>query len=511
MHDSVGLTEIILNLPMNFVPLVNKIEKAGNRLPPPAILFFYLCITVFLFSLIASLFSLSAQHPITGENIFAVNLLSQTGLHKILTQTVSNFVQFAPVGTVLVAILGLGIAEKSGLIDTLLKLGVNRAPQQYLTFIVVMAGILSNIAMDSGYVVLIPLAAIVFKNAGLPPLAGIAAAFAGVSGGFSANLLIGPVDTILAGISTESAQIVKPLYEVSATANYYFMIASTILVAVIGTLVTNKIILPKLGGTQANELVEQEAISLEKIKALKWVGGFTLLFVSLILVALIPESGILRHPEKTDILQSPFIRGIVTLIAVYAAVCGIIFGKVSGSFKNDSDITEAMDSTMSAMGSYLVLMFFAAQFVNYFAWSQIGTILAINGASILTSLNIHSGILLTAFIFIAAFINLFVGSASAKWALLAPVFVPMLLLVGISPEATQVAFRIGDSTTNIITPLMPYFGVVYAFAKQHDKNCGVGTLIAIMLPYSLAFLIGWSGLMLLWFALDLPLGPNAYF
>ncbi len=431
-------------------------------------------------------------------------------MHNILTKTVSNFIQFAPVGSALVAVLGLGIAEKSGLINALLNLGVNRAPRQLLTLIVVLAGVLSNITMDSGYVILIPLAAIVFKNAGLPPLAGIAAAFAGVSGGYSANLLIGPVDPILAGISTESARIVDPDYYVSPAANYYFMAASTLLVALVGTLVTEKVILPKFQYTLERKS-SSEKQSPDVLRGLKWVGIFSIIFVILVLMTTFPENGLLRNPNESEILKSPFIRGIVTLIAFYAAACGIIFGKVAKTFKNNKDINDAMNSTMATMGTYLVLMFFAAQFVNYFAWSQIGTILAIQGASLLTTLNLNSGFLLVIFVFIAAFINLFVGSASAKWALLAPVFVPMLLLIGISPEATQVAFRIGDSSTNIITPLMPYFGVVFAFAQQHDKNCGVGTLIAMMLPYSIAFLLCWSLLLIIWFTIGLPLGPNAYF
>ena len=506
---------------MHLNAILNNIEKAGNRLPPPTILFVYLCILVLLLSYLASLIGLGAVHPVTQENIVAFNLLSQSGVAKILSHTISNFIQFAPVGSALVAILGIGIADKSGLIAALLTRTVSKAPGRLLTFFIVLAGVLSNIAADTGYVVLIPLAAMMAISAGRHPLVGIAAAFAGVSGGYSANLLIGPVDTILAGITQEAAHLTQAGYEVSATSNYYFMLISTVLVALLGTLVTEFIVSPRLesnphsfGKTtpqeKGSESGKTSGANQRENKALKAVGLFTLFFAAIILWGLIPTDGILRG-EGGNILKSPFIKGIVTIISLYAGLCGVIYGKLSGSLSTNESYVKAMDSTVATMASYLVLMFFAAQFVSYFNWSQLGSIIAIGGASMINSLEISSGILLAIFIFIAALINLFIGSASAKWALLAPVFVPMLMLTGISPEATQVAYRIGDSSTNIITPLMPYFGVVIAFVQQHDKNAGVGTMIAMMLPYSIAFLIGWTALLLGWYFLGLPLGPNASF
>ena len=491
---------------------LNRIEALGNRLPHPTLLFVWLCGIVLALSAIAALLGLEARHPTSGEEIHAVNLISAEGLQLILERTVTNFTHFAPLGTVLVAMLGIGVAEHSGLIGTLLRSTVLKAPEKLLTFLVVLTGVLSSIAQDSGYVVLIPLAAIIFQSVGRSPIAGIAAAFAGVSGGFSANLLITPLDAILAGLSTEAAALVDVGYIVSPAANYYFMAVSTLLVALVGTLVTEKIIMPRFAA-DAGEREQPAPLSLAERRGLKAVAVFTLVFVALLLAGLVPEHGVLRGaPDAagvSHILSSPFINGIVTIIAVYSAIAGWLFGRLSGRFASGSEVVMAMESSMAAMASYLVLMFFAAQFVNYFAWSQLGIISAIKGAAVLEALNPSTALLLVCFVVFTALINLLIGSASAKWALLAPVFVPMLMLAGITPEATQVAYRVGDSTTNILTPLMPYFGVVLAFAQKYNRNIGIGTIIATMLPYSVALLICWSVLLTGWILLELPLGPGA--
>jgi len=488
--------------------ILNGIERAGNRLPHPTLMFLYLCGLILLLSAFFAFVGAGATHPVDGRHIAAINLISTAGLHLILEQTVTNFTGFAPVGTVLVAILGIGIAEHSGLISTVLRATVLRAPARMLTFLVVLAGVLSSLAADTGYVVLIPLAALVFQSAGRHPMAGIAAAFAGVSGGYSANLMIGPLDAILAGLSTAAAGLVDPDYRVSAAGNYYFIFCSTFLIAGVGTWVTESIISPRLGSAPS-KAVESALIGAGERRGLAAVGLLTLLTLGLLIWGLLPASGVLRDPVSGSILRSPFINGIVTIIALYAGVAGWLFGAVSGRFVGAGDAIQGMEASMTTMAGYLVLMFFAAQFVSYFNWSQLGIIAAIKGSELLRAVNPGSALLLISFVLLSALINLFIGSASAKWALLAPVFVPMLLLSGISPEATQVAYRIGDSSTNIITPLMPYFGVVVAFARKYDADIGIGTLVATMLPYSLFFLLSWSGLLALWVLLDIPLGPGA--
>lgn len=483
------------------------IESAGNRLPHPTALFIYMSLGVLVLSWFLQLLEVSAIHPVSQAPIAVNNLLSQSGLQKILENTVSNFTQFAPVGTVLVAMLGLGIAEKSGLLAALLKRMVGESKGKLLTATVVFTGVMSSLAADAGYVVLIPIAGLVFNAAGKHPIAGMAAAFAGVSGGYSANLLIGPVDAILAGLSTEASKLVEPDREVGVLANYYFIIASTLFITAAGTWVTEKVTLKALPHWQPSGQNQSYGLSTQERLGLKRSALMAVIFCGIILLGLLPENGLLRNPETGSITRSPFISGIVTLISLLAALCGWAYGTAQQHYKEKGSIVADMEATMATMASYLVLMFFAAQFVNYFAWSNIGLILAIEGARWLQQLSLSPVLLLSLFIFMCAGINLLIGSASAKWSLLAPIFIPMFLLVGIAPEQVQAAYRVGDSSTNIITPLMPYFGVVVAFMQRYQSQLGVGTMISLMLPYSITFLIGWSALFAAWIGLGLSLGP----
>lgn len=490
---------------------LDRIERLGNRLPHPTLLFVWLCGLILLLSALFAWLGVSVAHPLSGDEVVAVNLLSVEGLHRILGESVSNFVRFAPVGSVLVAVMGIGVAERSGLIGVLLRVSILRAPPKLLTFLVALLGVLSSIAMDSGYVVLIPLAGILFHAAGRNPLAGIAVAFAGVSAGFSASLLIVPLDAILAGLTTEAAALVEPGYTVNPAANYYFNVVSTLLVAVVATVVTERIVVPRLGTltTEVEPEVLDRELSAEERRGLRAVGLLTLAVIGWLLWGLIPQNGFLREAGTGSVVSSPFLNGIVTVIAAYGVLAGWLFGRLSGRFDSSRSVIEAMEGSLALMASYLVLMFFAAQFVSYFAWSQLGLISAIRGADLLLALNLGPVPLVIGFVVLIGLINLLLGSASAKWALLAPVFVPMLLLTGITPEATQMAFRVGDSVTNIITPLMPYFGVVVAFAQRYDRNIGIGTIIATMLPYSLWLFVTWSLLLVGWVMLELPPGPGA--
>jgi len=487
---------------------LNRVETLGNQLPHPTTLFIWFSLLVLILSWALSMLGVSAVHPTQNTTIAVTNLLSQDGLHRVLTASVSNFTQFAPVGTVLVAMLGLGIAEKSGLLAALLHKLVAKAGGQTLSAIVVFAGVMSSLAADAGYVVLIPLAGIVFGSAGKHPLAGMAAAFAGVSGGYSANLLIGPVDAVLAGISTEAAHLVDPERDVSVVANYYFIVMSTFLITLLGTIITEKVTLPALPKWQQDKpITRQTPLSGLHAAGLRNAGLVFAVSITLIAVGLIPDSGILRDPNTHSISQSAFMKGIVTVISLVAALCGIAYGVTVQRYNSKGSIIKDMEDTFATMASYLVLMFFAAQFVNYFGWSNMGMVLAIKGATWLQALSLSPVILLSIFIVMAAFINLLVGSASAKWSLLAPVFIPMFLLLGIAPEQVQAAYRVGDSSTNIITPLMPYFGVVVAFMQRYKPDLGVGTIMSLMLPYSITFLLGWSIVFAIWIAAGLPLGP----
>jgi aminobenzoyl-glutamate transport protein len=485
------------------------IEKLGNKLPDPLTLFFILSLLVIIVSAIAASVDLSVVHPGNGKAIAAVSLLTPDSIRKIFTQAVKNFVEFPPLGTVLVAMLGVGVAEATGLLAAVLREVVMITPRKLIAPTVIFAGVMANVASDAGYVVLVPLGAVIFLAFGRHPLAGLAAAFAGVAGGFSANLLISSLDPLLAGLTQTAAQLIKPEYQVNATANYYFMAVSTFLITLIGWFICEKIVEPGLGVYTGEVDIKMEQVSARGKKGLRWAGYAFLAFVAFILALLIPPQGILRDPEKFTIIPSPFIEGIVFIIALAFLIPGIVYGKVAGTIQNDKDVAKALGNSMSSMGYYIALAFFAAQFISYFTWSNLGIIIAVKGADFLKATGITGPPLLILFILISVFIDIFIGSASAKWAIMAPIFVPMFMLLGYSPELVQAAYRIGDSTTNIITPLMPYFPVVVAFGQKYDRNLGIGTLISLMLPYSIAFLIGWSLLFIIWFILGLPLGPGA--
>ncbi|UTF61185.1 AbgT family transporter [Gilvimarinus sp. DA14] len=482
-----------------WVRRLSALEKLGNRLPQPVVLFIALAVLIALASTLAHWLQWQARVPGSGEVLSARSVLSVEGIRWALTSAVDNFTGFAPVGAVLVTMLGLGVAERAGLLQALLLRLVMAVHPRYLSFAVVLAGILSNLAFDVGYVLLIPLAGVLFQVAGRPPLAGIAACFAGVSAGYSANFLLGPADVILAGLSSEALQLVKPQAQVSVAANYYFAAASTVVLALTGMWVTERVVSPYLRG-QPVESGTQDAPPAPHPKGLRWVLVYSLVFALIVLGVALPDGA----PLRTE--QGFALQALVPLIALYAAGAGWVYGKVSGSFKQPGAATEGMEQAMASLAGYLVLMFFAAQAVAWFGWSGLGQLLAATGANWLVGFDGQVLLLLLLFILISAFINLFVGSASAKWGLLAPVFVPMLLLLGVAPEQTQMAYRIGDSVTNIITPLMPYFGVVLAFAARYRPKIGVGTLIAMMLPYSLAFLLVWTAMFTLWLLLGWPLG-----
>lgn len=498
---------------------LDNIERLGNRLPNPVFLFIIFCAVVILASSLVSGAGINASHPLTGETLAARSLLSADGLRWMLTNAVSNFTQFAPVGPVIVAIMGIAIAEHSGLLAKVLHALTLRAHPRLLSAVVVFAGVLSSIGFDAGYVVLVPLAALIFKAAGRSPLAGIAAAFAGVSGGYSANLLLGPVDAVLAGISSEAIALLSPEREVLASSNYYFIIVSTLFVTVIGALVNDYLVEPRLPRPtpqsdadvdidKTGELPTGADEQQSQRRPLLWVSVYSVVFALLMLWTVLPAQGLLRNPDPNGLAALPLLKTLVVWIALYAGGAGIVFGYSSGKYRSSNDWVAGMESGIATLTGYLVLMFFAAQFVNYFSWSGLGALAAISGADWLSSLALSKTSLLLLFILTSAAINLLIGSASAKWAVMAPVFVPMLALLGLTPEATQMAYRIGDSSTNIITPLMPYFGVIVAFMQSHDKEAGMGTLMSMMLPYSICFLFAWSGLLLFWLGFGLPLGPG---
>ena len=438
-----------------------------------------------------------------------VNLLSRDGIHRILLEMVDSYTGFAPLGIVMVAMLGIGIAESSGLIKAAINALLIKAPPKMITFMVVFTAILSNVASDIGYLLIIPLGGVIFHALGRHPIAGISAAFAGVSGGFSANIFIGTIDPLLAGLSTEAAHIIDPDYYVMPTANYYFMAGSTIVITVTATWVSRAWIEPRLG-TYKGDVPREEVGQLAPAEKKGLIRALVVFLVwsTIFLIGLIPDNGFFRGDDNT-ILHTPLLRGFIAVLFLVAGTCGIVYGYTVGTFKKHGDVITGMNSSFKGLTSFLVLVFFAAQFVAWFRWSNLGLLLAVNGASWLQSINIGLIPLVLLFILFSAFINMFMGSASAKWAIMGPVFIPIFMLLGYSPELSQVVYRIGDSVTNIISPMMSFFALIIVYYQKYDPKAGVGTLMASMMPYSIAFFVVWALMMIVWILLGLPLGPEA--
>ncbi|TVR80695.1 MAG: AbgT family transporter [Saprospirales bacterium] len=513
-----------------FTKFLDFVEWLGNLLPHPVTLFAIFALGVIFLSGVADWFSWSAEDPrppgapgrAEDGIIEAVSLLNGEGFRRIVANLVPNFTGFAPLGVVLVALLGVGVSERSGLISAcirglVLKAASYQSAKTLVTVAICFAAVVSNTASEMGYVVLVPLAAVVFYSMGRHPLAGLACGFACVSGGYSANILIGTIDPLLAGLTQEAANIIDPEYEVHAAVNYYFMLISTFMITLVGTLVTLRIVEPKLGKYDSSIAMEDlsdqsimEPLTKTEIKGLKLTGLTVLIMLILLSLTILPENGVLRNPETGETLNSPFFRGIVTFIFIFFLIPGFVYGKVTGSMKNDKDVIDGMANAMSTLGLYIVIVFFAAQFVAFFGWSNLGQIFAVKGAEFLDNIGMTGPEVFFGFILISGSVNLMLGSASAQWAVTAPIFVPMLMLIGYSPEVIQAAYRIGDSVTNIITPMMSYFGLILAFANKYDKNLGIGTIISMMLPYSMLFFVGWVILFYVWvFALGMPVGPDA--
>lgn len=491
------------------------IERGGNALPDPVFIFFWLIAILMAASVVAALIGLKSVHPATGADVLAQSLFAPENLQKLVVDMPTTFTHFHPLGYVLVVMLGAGVAERTGLFGAAMRAGVRNAPKLLLTPVIVAVGMMGNLAADAAYVVLIPLAGVIFAAAGRHPIAGIAAAFAGVSGGFSANLLPGQLDALLFGITEAGAEILNKSWDANIAGNWWFIAGMFALLLPVIWFVTDVIVEPRLGkwegGAVAGSQTPQEgALSPAESKGLLW-AGIGALIVILIWVALTlgPGTPLIDETAKAEAQLSPFYRSLVAGFFLLFLVAGWAYGAAAGTAKNHRDVVGMMAGAMSDLGYYLVLAFAAAHFVALFNWSNLGLILAIEGALFLKSTGLPAPALLGGIVALTAFVNLFIGSASAKWALLAPILVPMLMLLGVSPEMTTAAYRAGDQSTNIITPLMVYFPLVLTFCQRWEKEFGLGSLMAAMIPYSFWLLIAGVAMTAGWVWLDLPLGPGA--
>ncbi|RLV58207.1 AbgT family transporter [Parashewanella curva] len=493
---------------------LDKVEKVGNKLPDPAIIFAFCLFVVWALSALLSQFTFDTIDPRNGQAVVVNNLLTGDSLSDFLSRMVTIFTGFAPLGVVLVAMLGVGVAEHSGFISAGLKRMLDRTPKQLLTPMVVLVAIVSHTATDAGYVLVIPLAGVIFYAMGRHPLAGIAAAFAGVSGGFCANFIPSAIDPLLQSFTQSAAQLIDPEIQINPLNNWFFNSASTLLIVSIGWYLTDKVIEPRLKEVEVdgnpNEIPRFDELDEKQSRALKYASLIMLVGIVALVFILLPSDSPMRDENgQLTSFSAPIMQSIVPLIFLLFLLPGIVYGYMSGTFKNSKDMIDTMTKAMQGMSYYIVMAFFCALFIDAFGKSNLGALLAIEGAELLKALQLPSMVTIVGIIFLTAFVNLFVGSSSAKWALLGPIFVPMLMQLNISPDLTQAAYRLGDSSSNIITPLMPYFPLVVVYCQRYVKSTGIGTLLSIMLPYSIAILLLWTVFLLIYWSLGLPLGIQA--
>lgn len=493
-----------------FQRFLNAIERFGNKLPDPFVLFVILAGIMIVISFIFSLFDASVIHPGTEEEEPIRSLISGDGLEFILTSMLDNFTGFAPLGVVLAMMLGIGLMEKVGMLDYAIRKTVLKSPPFLLPYTAVFIGILGNLASDAAMVIIPPLTALVFYKVGRHPIAGIAAGFAGAGAGFTANLFIAGMDVLLAGISTEAAAFIDDSIVVTAVDNWYFNIISVVILTFIGGLITNRVVEPRLGKYEGDSVEEEDSEELPNAKR----GAIYALLSGFSFIAFI--SGIIALPNSPlrgddgEMVPSPFLDGIVPLLLILFVIMGVAFGRTVGKITSSRDVAHYMTESMKDMASYIVLVFAIAQFIAYFEWSNMGIWVAVNGADFLTSINFTGIGLIIGYVIFTALMNFLITSGNAKWAIEAPIFVPMFMQLGYSPGFTQVAYRIADSSTNIITPLFPYMVIVLAFMQRYDKKASIGTYISLMLPYTIAFLITWIILLLIFFYAGIPYGPGVH-
>lgn len=494
--------------------MLESVERIGNKLPDPAVLFIALLFIVWLLSWLLSYVNFDLVDPRSGETLVINNLLSGPALTEFLSVMVTNFSHFHPVGVVLVAMLGIGVAEHTGFINTGLRALLGVTAKWLVTPMVILVGIVSHSAVDAGYVLVIPLGGVIFYAAGRHPLAGIAAAFAGVSGGFSANFVPSSLDPLLQGLSQAGAQILDPGITLNPLNNYFFTTASSFLIVGLGWYLTDKVVEPRLQGTQLDgdldDMPTMDALQPHERKGLR--SALLAMLIGIIVMVATAWPGDSAWRDASGSLATgaaPIMRSIVSLIFLMFVLPGLVYGISAGTVKSSKDMIVGMTKAMHSMAYYLVIMFFIAQFVYAFGQSNLGVLLALQGAAGLKALAMPASMTIIGIILLTAFINIFVGSATGKWGLLAPIFIPMLMQLGISPDLTQAAYRVGDSSTNIITPLMPYFPLVVVYCQRYVKNTGIGTLTAMMLPYSATFLVAWTVFLLVYMFIGLPLGIQA--
>ncbi|RQM97707.1 AbgT family transporter [Staphylococcus warneri] len=491
---------------------LNGVEWVGNKLPDPTVLFFLMCVGLAIITWFVSLFNVSVKHPGNGETIHIKSILSHDGFAMIMNDAIKNFSEFPALGLVLGVMIGIGAAEKSDYFDKLMISVVNRAPKKLIVPTIILIGIVGSTAGDAATIILPPLAAMLFIKIGYHPIAGLAMAYASAVGGFAANLVVGMQDALVYSFTEPATRIVSEKIKTNVAMNWYFIAASVVVLLPTIHLVTTKLIIPRLGkydDSDAHDDMEETSSHITPVekKALFWANMSFIVLLVLLIICAIPEHSFLRNAKTGSLLDdAPLINGVGLIILVIFLVPGVIYGVLSHEIKNTKDLGQMITDSMSSMGSFIVIVFFAAQLLAFLEWSNLGVITAVKGAKLLQHQN--GIVLIIGVIFLSAFVNMLVGSASAKWGILAPIFVPMLILVGFHPAFTQAIYRVGDSITNPITPMMPYLPLLLSYAQKYDKNMKLGTLLSSLMPYSIALTIVWTLFTLIWFLLGIPVGPG---
>ena len=505
------------------------IEKIGNKLPDPFWLFVILSGVVAVSSWLASRAGLKATDPASGEEIHVESLLTGENISRMVTDAVENFIAFPPLGVILATMLGVAVAEQTGLLAAMVRSMVDKVSPKMLTFMLALAGVTGSVASDAIYVIIIPLGAMAFHAIGRSPIVGSMVAFAAASAGFNSSLILNITDLLLAGISTSAAQLVDDTYDVSPLANIFFVIPSAIVLSLIITAVTEFYVDKKAQALVDDDHIDEDELQLDETnqpddahltddddisltplerKGLAW-AGVTLVatLVAFFALLLIPASPFAR-PEE-GFMESPLIQAIAIPITLIFFATGLVYGLVVGTINEAADIPKFMAKGLESLLPILVLFFAVSQFLAWFQWSNLGPWTAIKGSELLQSWDLPNVVLFAAFVLMVTLINLFITSGSAQWALMAPVVVPMMMYVGISPEVTQMLYRIGDSPSNIITPMSPYFALALTFLQKYYKKAGVGTLMSLSLPYAVSMLVGWFIFFMIWYFLGIPLGPGS--
>lgn len=496
--------------------LLNQVEKVGNKVPHPAIIFLILIGIVILLSHVLYLTGASVSYQVINPEtdqledaqVTANSLLTVEGIRFMFTSVVPNFMGFNAVGVIIVAMLGVGVAEEAGLVKALIRMLVMISPPKALTYILVFIGILSSIAADAGYLVLIPLAAAAFVSVGRHPLAGLGASFAAVAAVFSVNILVKPLDGILTEITNDAIHLLDPSKSIDLTANLWFSIASVLMLTVVTTLITERLVEPRLGKYEGGPAVEpSEGITPQEVRGLKFSLFAVLGVLALMALLTLPAGAPLRHPETGAIIgNSPLMNGLIVVIMLVFLAAGAAYGFGAGTLKNLVDVINAMTKAIAGLAGLLFLLFIIAQFLAYFNYTNMATLSAVKLAGLLQSANLDALWLLLGFIVVVFLLDLIITGAIPKWAIFAPIFVPLLMKLNVTPEAVLAAYRVGDSPVNAISPLNAYFALIVSFAQKYQKDAGVGTVVSLMLPYVLIISVVWLVLFALWHLLGLPWG-----